>query len=51
MTIIITKKQTKKEIEEKLRQASSNKEAKGLKKHFGLSVKILMQMISKKSKK
>jgi hypothetical protein len=39
MTIIITKKQTKKEIEEKLRQASSNKEAKGLKKHFGLSIK------------
>jgi hypothetical protein len=39
MTIIITKKQSKKEIEEKLRQASISKETKGLKKHFGLSIK------------
>ncbi|CAN1487875.1 hypothetical protein MCETHM1_00104 [Flavobacteriaceae bacterium] len=39
MTVIITKKQSKKEIQETLEKIIQKKESKGLRKHFGLSTK------------
>jgi hypothetical protein len=39
MTVIITKKQTKKEIQETLNKLIQKRESKGLHKHFGLSEK------------
>lgn len=37
MTVIITKKLSKKEIQETLNKLIQKKESKGLRKHFGLS--------------
>ncbi|WP_185966032.1 hypothetical protein [Flavobacterium sp. ZT3R18] len=39
MTVIITKKQSKKEIQETLNKLIQKRESKGLRKHFGLSEK------------
>ena len=39
MTVIITKKQSKKEIQETLNKLIQKRESKGLRKHFGLSGK------------
>lgn len=39
MTVVITKKQSKKEIQETLSKLVQKRESKGLHKHFGLSEK------------